>query len=113
MRRLAVPCLAALLLLTGCSQVSALAPVGGNRVSEVRYAVNDLLVRDGTEILTAPVCEADDAGAVACTGTTVSGDGISASSSATAPDRLLVRVGERTLYDGSLDDVLDDALEGR
>ena len=47
---------AAALLVAGCSQVSALAPVGGDRVTEVRYAANDQLLKAGTDVMTAPVC---------------------------------------------------------
>lgn len=43
-------------LLAGCSQIAAIAPVGGSHLAEVRYAAIDLLVDAEVEILTAPVC---------------------------------------------------------
>lgn len=117
-RAVSVPAVVALLAgctatgLAGCSQVAALAPVGGDRVSSVRYAVADLLVAADVDVLTAPVCSSagDD---VTCTGETADGARIEASAPAMDQDSLKVSIGDRVLYDGSLQKVLDDALEGR
>lgn len=92
--------------LAGCSQVAALAPVGGDRLAEVRVATNDVLVDRAVPVLTAPVCSA--AGdAVTCTGTTVDQQPITATS--TDPDTLVVTVGPTTLFTGSVQDVLTSA----
>ena len=70
MRRV-VALAAAALLLAGCSQVAALAPVGGDRVTGVRYAANDLLVSNGIDVMTAPVCVMATDKGVTCQGTTL------------------------------------------
>jgi hypothetical protein len=117
-RTASVPALAALLAgcaamgLVGCSQVAALAPVGGDRVSSVRYAVADLLVAADVEVLTAPVCSSAGAD-VTCKGEAADGSRIEASAPGTEQDLLKVSIGDRVLYDGSLQKVLDDALEGK
>ena len=49
--------------LTGCSQVAALAPVGGDHLTMVRFAAIDVLVDEGIDVLTAPVCSAEPGGA--------------------------------------------------
>lgn len=46
------------LLLGGCSQVAALAPVGGDGLAEVRYGAIDVLLAEGVDVLEAPVCVA-------------------------------------------------------
>lgn len=95
-------------LLTGCSQVAALAPVGGDRLAEVRFASNDVLVDRAVPVLTAPVCTADG-DTVTCTGATVDGQPVTATSTAADPDTLVVTVGPTTLFSGSLQDVLTAA----
>jgi len=98
----------ATLTLTACSQVSALAPVGGNREALLRFAGNDVLVSHGVAIRTAPVCTTgqDD---VVCTGGGVGGDPIRLPGAAGEPLVLVVTVGNRTLYDGPAQDVVDRA----
>lgn len=109
MRRLVVA--ASALLLVGCSQVSALAPVGGDRVSSVRYAANDLLVDAGIDVMTAPVCvQAADKG-VTCQGATMDGQDIRVVSTASDQARMVLRVGSRTLYDGDIQTVLEKAMQ--
>lgn len=89
--------------LVGCSQVDALAPVGGDQLAIVRFAANDLLVEQRVEILTAPVC-ATSGDAVTCKGTTVAGEDITVTSQG---DTLDVSVGSRAIYHGSLNAVID------
>jgi len=99
--------------LTGCSQVAAIAPVGGARESEVRYAAIDVLMDAGVDLLTAPVCTPADAERVIrCAGETLDGEPIDVHSPGDAPDTLTVTVGERTLYSGSTHDVLEAAMRG-
>ncbi|MET2010381.1 hypothetical protein ABXJ56_02425 [Microbacterium chocolatum] len=100
------------LALAGCSQVAAIAPVGGDRLAEVRYAANDVLLEEGIDILTAPVCTSPDEIAVTCEGETMDGEVIRVESTAEAQDDVVVTVGDRTLYDGSLLDVLDRGSSG-
>jgi hypothetical protein len=90
----------------GCSQVAAVAPVGGTREAEVRFAGNDVLVEQGVAILTAPVC-ASESGTVTCTGAAVDGTVITVSAASGGPMR--VQVGDRTLYDGPVQTVLEKA----
>lgn len=98
----------AVVALAGCSQIEAIAPVGGNHEAEVRYAAIDVLLDAGVEILVAPDCDAKD-GAIVCEGETVSGDQIAVESTAADPSSLTVRVGTDVLYSGPVLDVLDDA----
>ncbi len=95
--------------LAGCSQISALAPVGGDHLATVRYAAIDVLLEAQVEILTAPVCESATDGASTCTGETVDGEAITVNSTAADPTSLAVQVGTKVLYSGSIQDVLDDA----
>ena len=100
-------------MLGGCSQVSALAPVGGNAIAEVRYGAIDVLLDRGVEVLEAPVCTtATDGVAVSCTGSTSAGDPIAVTSSTSADAQLVVTVGTDTLYSGSLQQVIDEAARG-
>lgn len=109
MRR-AAPVLAAVLLLTGCSQVAALAPVGGDRMTEIRFAAIDVLLDSEIEVREAPACvQADDRG-VRCTGTTVDGSTITAESPADDQTQLVVRVDDEVLYEGSIDAVIEKAI---
>ncbi|MCF7552392.1 hypothetical protein [Pseudonocardia sp. WMMC193] len=94
------------LVTAGCSQVAAVAPVGGTREALVRFAGNDVLVAQGVSILAAPVCTAD-AGAVTCAGTATDGTAITVSAPADGP--MTVRVGDRVLYDGPVQTVIDEA----
>ncbi len=110
MRRLLVLAASAALL-AGCSQVAALAPVGGDRESGVRYAANDLLLDAGIEIMTAPVCHQAADKAVTCEGRTADGQDIRVVSTAADQARMVLTVGSRTLYDGDIQTVLDKAMQ--
>lgn len=101
--------LAAAATLTACSQVQALAPVGGNHLTEVRYAAIDVLQAAKVELLTAPVCARATDGGVSCAGETLAKEKITVSSPASAPTTVTVKVGDATLYDGALQPVLDRA----
>jgi hypothetical protein len=97
------------LALAGCSQVAAIAPVGGGRAAEVRFAVNDVLVAEGVDVLTAPVCETSAGGDIDCVGEAVGGADIVATAPAGDPAQLTVSVGPAQLYSGGVQDVLDRA----
>ena len=104
MRRLALGLLA--LLLAGCSQAAALAPVGGSRPTQVRFAAIDVLLDHHTAVLVAPVCtrSGDD---VSCTGSTVDHRIITVTAPASDKTRMTVVVGATTVFDGAFLDVLD------
>ncbi|MBN9210270.1 MAG: hypothetical protein BGO45_07520 [Microbacterium sp. 71-36] len=110
MRRalLALPLLAALTL-TGCSQIAAIAPVGGNHLTEVRFATIDVLQQKGIALEAVPTCTRSDEGAIACTGTTAAGEAVTAASPSTDPDSFRVTVGSDTVFTGSVSDVIDRA----
>jgi hypothetical protein len=97
--------------LTACSQTAALAPVGGDRLAEVRFAAIDVLTTQRVELLVAPVCTASgpDDEDIACAGTTLDGRPITAVSDAAHPDRLVVTVDGRVIHDGDLQAVLTSA----
>lgn len=103
--------LAAVMSLAGCSQVAAIAPVGGDRVSNVRYAALDVLVAEGVELLTAPDCVEKDR-SVSCTGSSLDGATITVTSTAADEDHLEIVVGTATLFSGSLSAVINDAVDG-
>ncbi|NYF09281.1 hypothetical protein HDC94_000437 [Leifsonia sp. AK011] len=100
----------AALALAGCSEVAAIAPVGGNRLSDVRYAAIDVLVDREVPILTAPVCSVSDDKAVSCEGETVDGEAITVTSTADDQASLTIEVGTETLFTGVIQDVLDAAM---
>ena len=98
------------LALAGCSQIAAIAPVGGDHLAEVRFAANDLLLQADIELLTAPACTTESDGAIACEGETVSGEKITVESPADDPQSLTVTVGSDTLYSGSIQEALEKSL---
>ncbi|TQK20300.1 hypothetical protein FBY40_2829 [Microbacterium sp. SLBN-154] len=97
----------------GCSQIAAIAPVGGDRLAEVRYAVNDILIEEGIDILVAPVCTVGaDEVTVACEGSTRDERAIDAVSEAASSDQIVVRVDDEVVYEGSLMTVLERGSSG-
>lgn len=108
MRRLAVA-IVAVVALTGCSQIAALTPVGGDAVTSVRNAVYDVLVDQEVPIMVAPQCESVDSG-FTCIGTTVDGAEIRAEAGASAPYPLTITVGGDEIFTGDAQQVLDEAL---
>lgn len=105
---LVVPLMA--VTLTGCSQIDALAPVGGAAVTAVRNATYDVLVDSDVEILVAPQCSAVASGFL-CKGSTVDGAPIIAEATPDAPYELTVLVGEEVLFDGTAEEVLEAAVQ--
>jgi PBP1b-binding outer membrane lipoprotein LpoB len=98
------------LLLTGCSQVAALAPVGGNRPTEIRFAAIDVLVDQDVELGTAPTCTMADDRAVSCTGSTATGEEIAVTSSAADQASLEVTVAGTVIYSGPITDVIEKSI---
>jgi hypothetical protein len=98
------------LTLTGCSQVAALAPVGGNRATEIRFATIDVLLDHDIALMDAPTCAMADDRAVNCTGTTVDGQTVTSTSPAQDQASLEVRVGDEVLYEGTIDAVIETSI---
>ena len=98
------------LALAGCSQIAAIAPVGGDHLAEVRFAANDLLLQADVELLTAPVCTTAADGAITCEGENVAGEKITVESPADDQESLTVTVGADTLYSGSIQEALEKSL---
>jgi hypothetical protein len=101
--------LLAVVALAGCSQVAAIAPVGGNHLTEVRFATIDVLQQKGIALEQVPTCTRADDGAVSCAGTAADGAVIAASSPADDPDSFTVTVGSDTVFTGSVSAVIDEA----
>jgi hypothetical protein len=98
------------LALGGCSQISALAPVGGDAIAEVRFGAIDVLLANDIDVLDAPTCSTLDASTAAtCAGSTTTGEAITVTSSTAADAQLEVVVGGRSLYSGPLQAVIDEA----
>lgn len=93
---------------TGCTQVAVLKPVAGDALTSVSNATSDVLTSGGVEVMTWPVCSFADA-VYTCRGQTVAGESILGTAPAATPLQLTVKVGERTLYQGPLQAVLDQA----
>ena len=99
--------------LTGCSQIAALAPVGGNALAEVRFGAIDVLQQKNIAVLTAPVCALAESGpVVTCSGTSIDGRQITVTSSVASDAQLVVAVGGETIFSGALTEVLDEAARG-
>lgn len=96
-------------LLTACSQVTALAPVGGGPITTVRNAIYDVLVAQQVQLLVAPDCEPAATG-FTCTGTTSDGRVIRATAGPTAPYDLVITVDGAEIYRGTAQAVVDAAL---
>lgn len=97
------------LLLSGCSQIDALAPVGGAAITTVRNATYDVLIDEDIEILVAPQCSVVSSG-FTCEGTTVDGAPIIAEAAPEAPYELTIVVGEEVIFEGTAQDVLQAAV---
>ncbi len=96
------------LLTAGCSQTAALAPVGGNHLTVVRFAAIDVLTDRTVAVMVAPVCT-DVGDDVTCEGSTTDGTAIRVRSTAADRTAMTVIVGSDVLYEGPIQDVLDAA----
>ena len=110
-RRAVAAALLAVGLLSGCSQIDALAPVSGGPQATVQVGLNDLLVSRGVQLLVVPTCVNDGSNFV-CNGSTIDGEPVTAISTNTKPYVMSVTVGDETIYDGSVQDILDQAARG-
>lgn len=106
---LVVAAVTGVVLLSGCSsQISALAPVGGDDITSLRIAAIDVLLERKLTVRDAPVCT-DTGEGYSCVGSLTDGSEIVV----TAPDAdattMTITVGGSTIYDGSVQEVLDRA----
>ena len=108
MKRLLAVALATLAL-GGCSQISALTPVGGTAITSVRNATYEVLVDQQVAILVAPQCEPSDSG-FTCTGSTLEGQAIIAVAEGTDPYPMTITVGDAVIFEGNAQDVLEAAV---
>ena len=99
--------------LAGCaSQLEALAPVGGDDVASVRAAATDVLLANNLEILKAPTCEKSDT-EITCEGALFDGSAILVTAPLEPFEQMTIIVAGEELYDGSIQQVLDDAIQGK
>lgn len=96
---------------SGCaSQVSALAPIGGDDVTAVRNAAIDVVTGHNLLVKDAPRCtQVDDR--FSCVGSITDGSPILVDAPADG-STMTVTVGATVLYSGSVWDVLDAASRG-
>lgn len=97
-------------ILTACSQVASLTPVGGSSLTSVRNAANDVLVQQQVPILVAPQCTAVETG-FTCVGSTVDGAEILVKAEGTKPFALSITVGGAVIFEGNATDVLESAVQ--
>ncbi|MCC8930928.1 hypothetical protein [Rhodococcus sp. I2R] len=102
----AIGAVALALVLAGCSQVDALAPVGGAGVADLRYATNEVLLEKGVDILVAPVCDGQGL-ALRCVGETVGNETITATSTSEDESSFDLVVGTSVIYSGPVQSVLE------
>lgn len=106
----AVACAAAVALTaSGCaSQISALAPVSGDNTFMVRTATIDVLLREGYALKIVPTC-AQQTQAVVCEGTTMDDATITVTAPGKGSTTMSVMVGDKVVYDGSVQEIVDAA----
>jgi hypothetical protein len=100
--------------LSGCaSQISALTPVGGDDIASVRTAAVDVLLAQDVVIIQAPTCTKSDT-AITCAGTSTNDVPIDVEAPLAAADTMTMTltVGDKVLYAGSVQDILDRAARG-
>lgn len=85
-----------------------LQPVAGDGVTAVNNATSDVLASEQVDVLTWPVCEFAD-NTYTCTGETLDGQPIKATATGDEDQRLTVTVGGRTIYQGPVQNVHDEA----
>lgn len=98
--------------LTGCaSQIAALKPVGGDALAGVRTATIDLVIAQGYEFVEAPVCTQDET-QITCLGSTLENYGVASVSLLDGQSNVTVTLDGKTLYQGSITEVLEQAVRG-
>ncbi|MFZ4487003.1 MAG: hypothetical protein ACOYO9_10480 [Candidatus Nanopelagicales bacterium] len=110
LRTASLACASALVLVaSGCaSQMSALAPVGGDNIFKVRTATIDVLLGEGLALKVVPTC-VQEAEAVVCEGTTMDDAKISVTAPGKGTTTMAITVGGVVVYDGSVQAIIDAA----
>lgn len=95
--------------LSGCaSQIAGLAPVAGDTRAAIRTAAIDVLLQKKLTIREAPECTSTGDG-YSCVGSLTDGSPIVVSALGTEPTTMTILVGDVVSYEGSIQDVLDEA----
>ena len=96
-------------LLAGCgSQIDGLAPVGGDDITGLRNAAIDVLLERRLTVRDAPVCT-DTGEGFSCVGSLTDGSEVVVVSPDADATTMTVLVGGMTIYEGSVQEVLDRA----
>lgn len=108
--RAALACAAIILPLAACSEVSGLLAGGSAAPHHVQQAAIDVLLQEKVAIKVAPECSQDQSGQISCTpGKTEQGQPITVAVSASKPVTAEVKVADRVVYSGSVQDAIDKA----
>ena len=99
-------------LLVGCSQIDALAPVSGVPLSTVQIAASDVLIRKEVALLSAPICTETQA-EFTCVGTTLKKEPIEVKVPNDATQVMTITVAGKQIFEGPVQDVIEQAGEGR
>ena len=105
-----IPLVIAGVLVAGCSQIAAYAPVSGGPRSTVEIAIGDVLAAQTVPVLVRPECAKAEAGFL-CEGSTTDGLPIVATSTGSAPFMLRITVGDAVIFDGDAQDAIDASMQ--
>lgn len=95
--------------LTGCaSQISALAPVGGDTLVSVRTAATNVLLGQGLEIMVAPVCTQTES-EINCAGTLTDKQEFQVNAPLNGSFAMKITLAHSIIFEGNYQDVLDNA----
>lgn len=94
------------------SEIATLKPVAGDALAGLNIAANDVLLQKNVDILIAPVCTYS-APNYSCQGKTMDKQEIVVTAVGAEPTTMTVTVGGKTIYDGSLDAVIEKAGQSR
>lgn len=100
---------AAALLAAGCSQIDAYAPVSGVPKATVEIAIGDVLAAQQVPVLVRPECVLVE-DAFRCEGSTMSGQVIIGTATASKPFILTLTIADATIYSGDAQDAIDNAM---
>lgn len=95
------------LALSGCaSQISALAPVGGDVLVSVRYAATEVMLEEGYDFLEAPVCQQTDTD-ITCQGKLMSGENVEVLAPLEDAPTMTITIDGNVFFEGNYQDVLN------
>lgn len=97
------------MILTGCaSQISALAPVGGDTLVSVRTAATNVIQDQGLDILIAPVCTQTET-EIYCTGSLIDNQEFHINSPLDDSFNMTITLSGSIIFEGNYQDVLNKA----